>query len=384
MSALRAARVRDGSARARSALRVAIAGTMAIATLALSIVASGAPPDGYKCGAGGKPVAGAGCACPAGKVDARDKENDAICVDAPVSAPKPAATTGTTSAPTSKPPPVLVSKPPPVLVSKPPPPSDLPRSPPFAASAVAAPPSLRPTLRSRSMIVEEIAALQKVLDAEPSEHAVVSRRLADVYEIVETYQIEVVAPLANRPTKAAEYAKERATYEGYRQHAIIALQSIQERDPNDPKLDEALYALAEEHDALRVFEKSSSTELQEASAEEELGRQAYFELIKDRPSSSYASWAYVAFGDVFFDDAVAGRVSWDLARDAYQKAIALGPTNGAYGYAQDRLGFTAWHLDDAKAARAAFGHAVDWTKKYPDAPSAADVGAEAKRALAVI
>lgn len=44
-------------------------------------------PDGYNCGAGGKPVAGKGCKCPDGKVDGRDAENNAVCVARKAPAP---------------------------------------------------------------------------------------------------------------------------------------------------------------------------------------------------------------------------------------------------------------------------------------------------------
>jgi hypothetical protein len=59
----------------------------ALALLALLTgVAIAGPPRGYKCG-DGKKLAGKGCECPTGKVDARDKTNFAICI------PEPAPTT---------------------------------------------------------------------------------------------------------------------------------------------------------------------------------------------------------------------------------------------------------------------------------------------------
>jgi hypothetical protein len=47
-------------------------------------------------------------------------------------------------------------------------------------------------------------------------------------------------------------------------------------------------------------------------------RKAYFGLIQERPASKYVPYAYLAFGKLFFDEAVQGDASkWPLARDAY-------------------------------------------------------------------
>lgn len=53
-----------------------------LAILLGAAAAIAAPPRGYKCG-DGKKLAGKGCECPAGKVDARDKANFAICITEP-------------------------------------------------------------------------------------------------------------------------------------------------------------------------------------------------------------------------------------------------------------------------------------------------------------
>ncbi len=50
--------------------------------LGIAGIAIAGPPRGYKCGEG-KRLAGKGCVCPAGQVDARDKQRIAICIPEP-------------------------------------------------------------------------------------------------------------------------------------------------------------------------------------------------------------------------------------------------------------------------------------------------------------
>jgi hypothetical protein len=49
----------------------------------LPSIALADPPSGYECGRGGRAIAGKGCRCPAGKIDARDPAGKAICATKP-------------------------------------------------------------------------------------------------------------------------------------------------------------------------------------------------------------------------------------------------------------------------------------------------------------
>jgi len=60
-------------------LRVALAVVVSLIVGRVG-TASADAPSGYKCGKGGKRIAGKGCTCPKGKVAARDKANVAVCV----------------------------------------------------------------------------------------------------------------------------------------------------------------------------------------------------------------------------------------------------------------------------------------------------------------
>jgi TPR repeat protein len=62
---------------ARASVVLAIAWAIVVAT---AHVAAAGPPSGYRCGADGAPLRGKGCQCGKDKVDARDADDNAICV----------------------------------------------------------------------------------------------------------------------------------------------------------------------------------------------------------------------------------------------------------------------------------------------------------------
>lgn len=83
-------------------------------------------------------------------------------------------------------------------------------------------------------------------------------------------------------------------------------------------------------------------------------RRAYFDLIKDRPNSRFMPNAYVAFGEMFFEESARDPSKLDLAAQAYTEAIKYPPPgNEVYGYAWYKLAQV--HVlknDDAKALNA--------------------------------
>lgn len=71
-------------------------------------------------------------------------------------------------------------------------------------------------------------------------------------------------------------------------------------------------------------------------------RKSYFELIKNFPSSPLMPYAYVAFADMFFDEARSDPSKLALAKQAYVEAIKVPPpSNEMYAYALHRAGIVA-------------------------------------------
>ena len=107
--------------------------------------------------------------------------------------------------------------------------------------------------------------------------------------------------------------------------------------PAYPRLDEVYYYLAYE------YEQAGDT----ANA-----RRVYLDLITKTPNSKYIPNAYLAFGELFFNEAQGDPTKWEPAKQAYQKVIAKPPPdNKVYGYAWYKLAYVFWNQGDF-AARA--------------------------------
>jgi tetratricopeptide (TPR) repeat protein len=90
-------------------------------------------------------------------------------------------------------------------------------------------------------------------------------------------------------------------------------------------MDEALYYLA--------YEYELGQDLMNA-------RKSYFELIQKHPNSRYVPNAYLAFGEMFFEEAAKDPSKWDLAIQAYNEVIKFPPPdNKVYGYAWYKRGW---------------------------------------------
>jgi tetratricopeptide (TPR) repeat protein len=133
--------------------------------------------------------------------------------------------------------------------------------------------------------------------------------------------------------------------------------------PANPSLDEIYYYLAYE------YEQASDT----ANA-----RRVYLDLITKTPNSRYLTNAYLAFGELFFSEALSDPTKWDAAKQAYQKVIAKPPPeNKIYGYAWYKLAYVFWNMGDLPHALDAFKRTIDFGVQFaqlPNAPKLAESG----------
>jgi tetratricopeptide (TPR) repeat protein len=133
--------------------------------------------------------------------------------------------------------------------------------------------------------------------------------------------------------------------------------------PASPNLDEIYYYLAYE------YEQAGDT----ANA-----RRVYLDLITKTPNSKYLSSAYLAFGELFFGEALSDPTKWDAAKQAYQKVIAKPPPeNKIYGYAWYKLAYVFWNMGDLPHALDAFKRTIDFGVQFsqlPNAPKLAESG----------
>jgi tetratricopeptide (TPR) repeat protein len=112
-------------------------------------------------------------------------------------------------------------------------------------------------------------------------------------------------------------------------------------------------------------------------------RKAYYELIVKAPQSSRVPYAYLAFADLFFDEAEHDDPS--KLPLAYQKVLAYPPpANLAYAFAWHRLGVIASRMGDHARALDAQRKTLAAVKQYPGLAGAAPLAEAARRELAAV
>ncbi len=126
--------------------------------------------------------------------------------------------------------------------------------------------------------------------------------------------------------------------------------------PAYPVLDEVYYYLA--------YEYEQSGDLSNA-------RRVYLDLITKTPNSKYIQNAYLAFGELFFNEALQDPSKWEPAKQAYQKVIAKPPPeNKVYGYAWYKLAYVFWNMGDLPHALDAFKKTIDFGVQFAQLPNA--------------
>jgi tetratricopeptide (TPR) repeat protein len=135
--------------------------------------------------------------------------------------------------------------------------------------------------------------------------------------------------------------------------------------PNYPQLDEVLYYLAYEY---------------EQGNNNDLARKTYFTLIQSRPNSKYIPNAYLAFGELFFNEAQGDPSKWGVAEQAYEKVIGFPPPeNKVYGYAWYKLAYVLWNSGDFARALGAFKKTIDYGTTFTQIPGASKLADSARR-----
>ena len=323
---------------------------VALGGLLLAADARANLPDGYACGAGGKPALGKGCLCPEGKVSARDKSNDAVCV--------------------------AVEAPAPVVV--------------VAPKNVARPPAVGPfppalplwhTGRAIPLILTEIVLLQQLLVKTPTtspDYVTITVRLATTYE-----DLEDASARAALTATGDQRTKSIAASRKARLRVITLDRLVLEKHATYAKIDEVLCRLALEYESRPVFDPADKGEQQAKHDDLDAARAAYQQLVDAQPTSKLVADAYVRLGDRAFDDALQGKSDFKNAADDYRRAATGCASTSCRpaGYATYRLGFALWYLGDAVHAKSAMADAIALAASGADLPQAAAIATDAKKAL---
>jgi TolA-binding protein len=116
--------------------------------------------------------------------------------------------------------------------------------------------------------------------------------------------------------------------------------------------DEVLYLLAYEYERAAQLNES---------------RKTYFALVQGWPASRYIPAAYLAFGEMFFQEAAADPSKWSLAEASYNQVLKYPPPgNEVYGYALLRLGAVYQGLRDPQHAHVTYEKLRRGAQSHPD------------------
>ncbi len=152
---------------------------------------------------------------------------------------------------------------------------------------------------------------------------------------------------------AAQQAQDGPAEKGHRREAIRYYDWFKTSYPGDKALDQVLYHAALEHQRLGDL---SAT------------RKAYLELVSGVPHSKLLPRAYVAFGEIFFEEARSDPAKFKLAQEFYQQALNYPPRdNPVYGFAQYRLGHVHWRMANPTQALEAFVKTLQYVGSFPKA-----------------
>ncbi len=129
--------------------------------------------------------------------------------------------------------------------------------------------------------------------------------------------------------------------------------------------DEVLYYLAYEYEQAKDYDNA---------------RKVYFELTDNWKTSKYRPNAYLAFGELFFQDAQSDPNKWSFAQGAYEEVVkSPPPDNKVFGYALYKLGYVHWNLGAYEQSVDSFKKVIDYGVKYSNLPNASQLAVSARR-----
>jgi tetratricopeptide (TPR) repeat protein len=235
--------------------------------------------------------------------------------------------------------------------------------------------------RGRALLITEISGLERLYKRTPRrspDRAQLVRRLAEGY-------VELESAATRDKIKAdidaddAKTAKQKTKYDAAKRESTAAQQIViksrenaikyytrMKKDyPDYSKIDEILYYLAYEYEQSKDLERA---------------RNVYLELIEKAPNSPYVPNAYLAFGELFFVEAMGDPSKWALAESAYKEVTKYKPPqNKVYGYALYKLGYVYWNSGEYAQAIQEFKNVIEYGDKFADMPNAKLIQKSARR-----
>ncbi|APR78095.1 TPR domain protein [Minicystis rosea] len=244
----------------------------------------------------------------------------------------------------------------------------------------------------RQLLVTEIQGLESLYASTPKsspDRPKLMRRLAEGYVELEAAAFrdktengmkadEAKAKGGSPDQFRGEAEKANKILEAARAAAIKYYTALKDQYPkwcqntnaNDPAkstgcTDEVLYYLA--------YEYEQGNKLDDA-------RKVYLELIQSWPQSKFIPNAYLAFGELFFNEAQGDPSKWALAEQSYGEVIKYpAPENKVWGYAHYKLGYVYWNKGDFARAMSEFKKTIEYGVQYASLPNAEQLAVSARR-----
>jgi tetratricopeptide (TPR) repeat protein len=235
--------------------------------------------------------------------------------------------------------------------------------------------------RQKALLLQEIQqveALFKATGRNAKDRAQILRRLAEAYVELESSafrektQAEIDRDAMKKSNPSGASQKQAAVEQNdkilkqARSKAVAYYTQLTTDYPDYPNMDEVLYYMA--------YEYEQANDLNNA-------RKVYLRITQEHPKSKYVPNAYLAFGELFFNEAQGDPSKWDYARDAYKKVTGYKPEDGnkVYGYAWYKLAYVHWNKGEFDDAIEAFKKTIRYGMDYSKMPNAAKLAEAARR-----
>jgi len=234
--------------------------------------------------------------------------------------------------------------------------------------------------RQRGLLAVEVQRIENLFSTSRKnapDRLQIGRRLADGYveleaaafrDKTEAEQRRALLRSNNPAAAGAEETQVRdldRVVKAARKRAIEVYTLIANDYPTAAQLDEVLYYLAYEY---------------EQAGDAKGARAAYYELIKKAPASKYVPNAYLAFGDLFYNEAQGDPQKWGLAAQAYAEVVKYpAPANKALGYAWYKMAHVFWNEGELDRSLDAFKRTIEFGVANPSLPGASKLAESARR-----
>ena len=235
--------------------------------------------------------------------------------------------------------------------------------------------------RARQLLFHEISSTEDLYKETPkgtNEHQQLILRLAEAYAELEqaavreriTKDIQIQDLKRKKGSEATisklrqEITKAKAVEKTARGKAIGYYARMSKWYSKYSKIDEVLYYLAYEYEQAGDMKKARDT---------------YQQLVKVAPTSEYVPAAYLAFGELFFQEATADPGKWAFAESFYKKVLEYpAPKNKFWGYAAYKLGYVYWNQGIYDRALEQFKEVIKFGEIHSKLPNAEQLAKQAR------